>query len=69
VLFADGTLCEDDREELQEAFITGKISPEQYDLACRTAQRLSQGWLSHVEMVRNWTRTQYDILAQGKTSQ
>ena len=45
VVYPDGTIIEDDRDELEEALVLKDISKEQYQLALDTGRRLQEGLL------------------------
>ena len=49
VVYPDGTIIEDDMDELIEALSSKDISKEQYQLALDTSERLKNGLLSNIE--------------------
>ena len=48
VVYPDGTIIEDDRDELEEALVLKDISKEQYQLALDTGRRLQEGLLGNI---------------------
>ena len=56
VVYPDGYIVEDDREELEEALNQGEISRKQYELANRTEQDLLKGLLSDVRELKQFTQ-------------
>lgn len=55
VVYPDGTIIEDDRDELEEALHTGDITKEQFDLAIETADKLRNGVLSDIKALTEIT--------------
>lgn len=55
VVYPDGTLMEDDRDELEEALAAKDISEEQYKLAIDTSIRLREGLLKYIEAFKTYT--------------
>ena len=49
VVYPDGTIIVDDREELEAALESGDISRKQFDLALDTSDRLQNGLLRNME--------------------
>lgn len=45
IVYPDGNIIVDDRDELDEAFSEGSITKEQYDRALQTAEKLQNGLL------------------------
>ncbi len=63
VVYPDGTIIVDDREELEEAYQTGKISEELYELALETSVKLQKGLLASIDAFCAFTQECYlDIL-------
>ena len=56
VVYADGTVVIDDRDELEEALASGDVSKKQYMQALETCERLQKGRASGVEMLTQFTR-------------
>lgn len=63
VVYPDGTIIEDDMDELIEALSNKDISKEQYQLALDTSERLKEGLLSDIE---NFIAFTYNCLATIK---
>ena len=55
VVYPDGTVIEDDRDELEEALSINAISQKQYQLAIDTSVRLREGLLSDIEAFKTYT--------------
>lgn len=55
VVYPEGTIVEDDRDELEEALAAKDISEEQYKLAINTSIRLREGLLKDVEAFKTYT--------------
>ncbi len=55
VVYPDGTVLEDDMDELEEALREGDISKELFDLAIETCDRLKTGLLSDIEKFMEFT--------------
>lgn len=55
VVYPDGTVVEDDRDELEEALAAKDISEEQYKLAIDTSMRLREGLLKDIEVFKAYT--------------
>ena len=55
VVYPDGTVIEDDMDELEEALSANDISRGQYQLALDTAQRLKEGLLSDIKKFVSYT--------------
>ncbi len=51
----DGTILEDDRDELEEALRQGDITWQQFELADRTCRNLKEGLLSDLESFQSFT--------------
>lgn len=49
VVYPDGTIIEDDMDELEEALSVKDISEKQYNLAIITSKKLKEGILSDIE--------------------
>ena len=56
VVYADGTIVIDDRDELEDALTSGDVSKEQYMQALETCERLQVGRASCVEKLTEFTR-------------
>ena len=66
VLFPDGRIMEDDRDELEEARSEGDITEEQYHLALQTCERLKQNLSGRETEVRRYTKRCYDWLQKQR---
>ena len=56
VMYADGTVVIDDRDELEDALASGDVSKKQYMQALETCERLQVGRASGVEKLTEFTR-------------
>lgn len=56
VIYADGTVVVDDRDELEEALVSGDISRKQYELALETCERLQAGMVGDMDELQQFTR-------------
>ncbi len=56
VVYPDGTIVEDDRDELEEALLNEDITQEQFELALETSQKLQLGLLSDVSVLIEYTK-------------
>lgn len=63
VVYPNGTIIEDDMDELIEALSNKDISKEQYQLALDTSERLKEGLLSDI---KNFVTFTYNCLAAIK---
>lgn len=55
VVYPDGTVLEDDRNELEEALEIKDITLEQFELANNTCEKLKKGILSDVSVFKEYT--------------
>lgn len=55
IVYPDGTIVEDDRDELEEAWRQGDITSEQLALANRTCSKLKEGLLSDIKAFEEFT--------------
>lgn len=55
VVYPDGTIIEDDMDELEEALFVKDISKEQYCLAISTSVKLKEGILNNIESFITYT--------------
>ena len=62
VVYPDGTVIEDDRDELEEALAKQDITREQFELALETSRRLRQGMLSDISALTEFTEKCYEAL-------
>ena len=69
ILFSDGRIMEDDREELEEARSEGDITEEQYHLALQTCERLKQNLSGRETEVRRYTKRCYDWLKKQRRAE
>lgn len=62
IVYPEGMIREDDRDELEEAFRAGDISEEQYRLALDTEERLLNGLLKDLPALTGITGGMYDLI-------
>jgi len=55
VVYPDGTVLEDDMDELEEALRSGDISKELFELAIETCNKLKTGLLRDIEKFKGFT--------------
>lgn len=55
IVYPDGSIKEDDMDELAEALEQKEISEEQYQLAIRTGKRLKESLLSDINELKDFT--------------
>lgn len=55
VVYPDGTVIEDDRDELETALANGDITLEQYNLALTTSAKLKKDFLSDITFFMDYT--------------
>lgn len=61
VVYPDGTVLEDDMDELEAALRCGDISKELFDLAINTCDRLKSGLLSDIRKFIEFTGQCYEL--------
>ena len=64
VVYPDGTIIEDDMDELEEALKTGDISQQQFDLAIGTSGKLKSGLLSDIVAFKSYIQKKYELVKQ-----
>jgi predicted RNA-binding protein associated with RNAse of E/G family len=62
VVYPDGTVLEDDMDELEEALRCGDISKELFDLAIDTCDKLKTGLLRDIEKFQKFTETILEMI-------
>lgn len=62
VVYPDGTVVEDDKDELDTALRQGDITQEQYQLALETSVRLKESLLCDINKLRELTKKCYGIM-------
>ena len=62
VVYPDGTIIEDDKDELQNALANGDITQKQFDLAFDTCDKLKNGLLSDDIAFKNYLQKMYDMV-------
>ncbi len=62
VVYPDGTIIEDDMDELEAAFKTGDISHQQFDLAIGTSSKLKSGLLSDIVAFKTYIQKMYELV-------
>lgn len=55
VIYPDGTILVDDKDELDEALSVKDITREQYNLALQTSDELKKGLLSDISVLAEYT--------------
>ncbi len=65
VVYPDGTILVDDMDELEEAYESGDISKELYDLALKTSDKLQKGLLTSIDHFKAVTQRYYTILKES----
>lgn len=64
VVYPDGTIVEDDRDELEEARKQGIITSELYELANSTCIKLKEGLLSDIAVFEAFTNQCLKLISQ-----
>ena len=64
VVYPDGTIIEDDMDELQDALLKGDIAQQQYDLALYTCDKLKKGLLSDMDAFKSFLQKMYEMVNQ-----
>lgn len=64
VVYPDGTIVEDDRDELENAWKQGDITSEQYELANLTCIKLKEGLLSDIAALETFTNQCLKLISQ-----
>lgn len=59
VVYPDGTIIEDDMDELQEALQKGNITQQQYEQALTTSEKLKKGLLSDIAAFKEYIQRMY----------
>lgn len=62
VVYPDGTVIEDDMDELENALTVGDITQEQFDLAISTSDRLKNGLLGDIIAFKSYIQKLYDMV-------
>ncbi len=62
VVYPNGDIITDDKDELQEALETGEITELQYNRAITTSQKLQCGLLSDIGKFKNYIKEMLSIL-------
>ena len=62
VVYPDGTVIEDDMDELEDALLDGDITSEQYNLAIATRDKLKEGTLSDIKSFIDYTHHCLEIV-------
>lgn len=63
VVYPDGTVIEDDMDELQDALECGDIAQEQFDLALETCDKLKNGLLKDNNAFKAYIQKFYDMFS------
>lgn len=56
VVYSDGTIIVDDRDEIEEALLSKDITQEQFELAIETSEKLQKGLISDVSLFAGYTK-------------
>ena len=64
VVYPNGTIIEDDMDELESALKTGDISQQQFDLAIGTSGKVKSGLLSDIVAFKTYVQKMYEIVKQ-----
>lgn len=64
IVYPDGSVFEDDRDELEEALSDGNITFEQYELANYTCNKLKDGLLADIETFVTFTYLCKELLSK-----
>lgn len=62
VVYPDGTIIEDDMDELQNALKNSDITQQQFDLALNTCDKLKNGLLSDIIAFKSYIQKMYDMV-------
>ncbi len=62
VVYPDGTIIEDDMDELHNALEDGDITKQQFDLALNTCDKLKNGLLSDIVAFMVYIQSVYDMV-------
>lgn len=62
LVYPNGEIIEDDRDELEQALQEKDISRQQYELALETSERLQKGLLSDIENFKEYTYKCLDLV-------
>ncbi len=63
VVYPDGTVIEDDMDELQEALQKGDVTQAQYEQALATSEKLKKGLLSDIATFKEYIQKLYGKVA------
>lgn len=66
VVYPDGTIQVDDRDELEDALARREITAEQFQLALATSRKLMEGPLRDVEAFREYTYRCFHLISQPR---
>lgn len=61
VVYPDGTIIEDDMDELQEALKTADITQQQFELALKISDKLQKGLLSDKSSFKTYIQKMYEL--------
>ena len=68
VVYPDGTVLEDDMDELEEALAQGDIRQELFDLAINTGKKLKNGLLSEIDVFKEYTMKCFNMIASAENN-
>ncbi len=69
VVYPDGTVIEDDMDELQAALQNGDITQQQFNLALSTSDKLKKGLLSDCTAFKSYIQAKYDMFIKDDIKQ
>ena len=61
VVYPDGAVVEEDRDELEEALAAGEINRQQYELAVNTCEKLINGLLKDADKFQTYIQRMYEL--------
>ena len=64
IVYPDGTIIEDDMDELQNALEINDITQQQFDLAIKTSSEIKNGLLSDHVAFKDYVQRMYDMVKQ-----
>lgn len=68
VVYPDGTVLEDDMDELEKALTQGDITQELFDLAINTGKKLKNGLLSDIDVFKEYTVKCFNMIAGSENN-
>ncbi len=68
VVYPDGTIVEDDMDELQMAFAECNITRKQFDLAIDTCNKLKNGLLNDMTSFKAFIQRMYEVVMENNSN-